>query len=61
MIVTVPREEECKFWLHLCLFLVRDVLYAECARAENAVLGAEGFGVDWLGVCVKFDLKIGDF
>ena len=41
-IVTIPGEEELKFCLCLCLFLARDMLYAEGANAENAVLGAEG-------------------
>lgn len=41
-IVTVPREEECKFWLWLCLFLERGALYAEHASMENAALGVEG-------------------
>lgn len=49
LIVTVPTEEECKFWLCLCLFLVRDVLYRLCKRGMCCAGSRGGFGVDRFG------------
>lgn len=42
LIATIPGEEERKFWLCLCLFLVREMLYVEGASMEKAAPGAEG-------------------
>lgn len=64
LIATISGEEKRKFWLCLCFFLVRDVLYVEGASMEKAAREQRGLGVDWfgefcLGVCVWFDWKIG--